>query len=119
MPTIIKNPMQLIGRLLVWRAGLYVGGVLTSATLAALSGMQWVQADAQTKFMVVLGIFGTVAGTIGAFLDDSVKKLARGEVPGADIPNSLGSASPFPPAPGTVEKTVTAQVETKTTLTPP
>lgn len=119
MPSIIRNAQALIVRVLLWRAMFFVIGVIATSTLSALSGMDWAQANPQTRFMVVLGICGTVAGTIGAFLDQTASRVAKGELPFIDAPNSLGSASPFPPAPGTVEKTVTAQVETKTTLTPP
>lgn len=115
MPNIIKNPSQFIGRLLIWRAVLYVGGVMTSATLAALSGMQWATADNQTRLMVLIGIFGTVAGTIGAYIDQTAARAAKGEIPFVDVQNSLPSNPPFP---GTVEKTVTAQLETKTVTTP-
>ncbi len=115
MPSVIKNIPVFLGRLLIWRAMFYVSATLSSATLSALSGMNRSQADPQTKFMVVLGIFGTVAGTLGAFIDTTAQRVAKGEAPFVDVPLSSDSN---PPMPGTVQKTVTAQVKTETTTTP-
>ncbi len=111
MPTIIKNVQALLVRVLLWRMVFFVGGVVSSATLAALSGMDWATASTQSRLMVVIGVCGTVAGTVGAFLDQSAQRLVRGELPFID--------APIDPAPGTVKKTVTAQVETTTTPSAP
>lgn len=92
--------------MLIWRAVFYVGATVTSATLGALSGMNWSQADGQTRFMVVLGVFGTIAGTLGAFVDQAVQRVAKGEAPFVDVPLNL---------PGTREETVTLQKSTVTT----
>ncbi len=115
MPTIIRNVQNTIVRLLLLRVMFYVTGVLATSILSALSGMDWATSTPQTKFMVIVGVAGSVAATIGAFLDTSAQKLAKGEIPFADVANTLasGSTPPFPPG-STVRETSTAQVVTET-----
>lgn len=117
MPTIIKNVPRLIGSLLVWNAVLYVVGTIIMTTLAALSGLDWAAAAPQTKLMVSLGVVGAVCLNLRSYLDTTVSRLAKGELPLVDVPNSLPSNPPFLGS-ATETKTVTAQIETTKITTP-
>lgn len=111
MPSVISNVPAFLRKLFFWKAVLYIVGVISTSALGSLAGMQWSNSDNQTRLMVIISIAGTSALTLKAFIDDTAQKVARGESPFAEIPND-------PLAPGMIQKTVIAQVETKTTTTP-
>lgn len=113
MPSIIKNVPKLITSLLVWNAVLYVIGTIIMTALAALSGLDWASAATQTKVMVIGGIIGAVCINLRSYLDQTIARVAKGELPFVDVANSIPSSPPFPA--GSETKTVTAQVSTTTT----
>lgn len=83
---------------------LFVISAVTSSMLTALAGTNWSTADKQTRFMITVGIIGSVATTMKAFFSDAMSKVAKGQIPFVE-----------PPAPGTVEKVTTVQQQTTTT----
>lgn len=66
---------------------------LASVILAALTGAQWSELDAQSRFMIVLAITANWTGVLMAFFRSSINKLAAGQNPLID------TAPSFPPAP--------------------
>jgi hypothetical protein len=107
----------LITNLLFWEAFLYVIGTVIMTTLTALSGVDWSEAAPQTRLMIVLGVVGASCITLRAYINQSISRLVKGDLPTVDTPNLLSSTPPFPP--GTTEKqTVTSQV-TRSVTTPP
>lgn len=95
----------LLNKLAVFRFLLFSFGSLAAATQTALAGMQWSNSDWQTRLMVMIGVLSSWSIAMMAFLDKTMARIALGENPFVDAP----------PAPGTIEKTVIAQVKTTTT----
>lgn len=81
-------PIQavIVHRFAIMKCSLYVLGTILGATLAALSGMDWAESDGQTKVMVVLGIGATVCTSLGAFFDQSIRKVEEGRDPLTGLP---------------------------------
>ncbi len=77
------------------------------AIQTALAGVEWELASKQTKFMITVGIIGTVATAMKALISDAMSKITKGELPFVEAP----------PAPGTIVKETT--VSSATTTTPP
>ncbi len=82
---------------------------LCSAILTALAGTQWNQVDAQTKWMIFIGVGANWTNTIMALFSKATARIESGGLPFSDSQ----------PAPGTVEKTITSQVKTTTTPVEP
>jgi len=66
-------------KLAIIRGCLHGAATAVGAILAALSGVVWAEATGQEKFMIVLGICGTLFGTAAAFFDKTMARLGDGK----------------------------------------
>jgi uncharacterized phage infection (PIP) family protein YhgE len=88
-----KNARALvIYRLVIARFILFNIVTIGGAIMTALAGTNWSNCDNQTRFLIVVSVAVTWAGTTGAFLDQSLKRIADGKSP---LPTN-GTPSPFP-----------------------
>jgi len=88
--------------------GLFVFGTLCGSALAALSGMEWAEATTQTKVMGCLGAAVSFSATVGAFLDQSLKRAQEGKDP----------LTGLTPPPFATQEQVDAGISTRTMVSP-
>jgi hypothetical protein len=81
---------QMVQRIVLLRFLLFVVGAIVTSITVALVGTSWADANAQTKFLIVLSIVGNIANTLGAFFDKSLARVVQGK----DIYDD-GTSGPF------------------------
>lgn len=68
-------------RLAIARFCLFFVVTLCSSIMTALAGTLWAQVDNQTRFLIVTSVVSTVASTVMAFFDQSMKQAREGKDP--------------------------------------
>jgi len=89
---------------MAWIYGvLFSLNALTTCLIASLSNAKWASLDSQSKFLMVVVIFGNWSGVIMAFLSKTVARMEAGKDP---IPSPGNGTDQFTKAPnGTVTQT--------------
>ena len=69
-------------------------GSLCSCIIAALQGVEWEKIDHQARFLIVVAIILNLSNTIGAFINQAITKLSKGQNPLPGVGNG-GSTPPM------------------------
>lgn len=95
VPQVTASPTY---KLAVARGFFYGIATVCGAIMTALAGNNWAEADAQTKFLIVVSIISTVSSTFAAYSDKTMARLSDGK---AAIANG-NTPAPFPIQPSSV-----------------
>lgn len=79
MNTILKTVV--LWKLIIFRGFLYAYTAFCLAYTMTMNSVRWEDLDSTQRSVIIIGLTGTIATSIAAFLDKAMTSIAKGEIP--------------------------------------